>query len=569
MLRTSRFAIALVVLLTAAAPAQMTHVIPFGAATVPGNSSNTFPWGTTGGGFPGIRILACYDNSNFLNAGINQPITITRLRWRADNNTASWTGGTFDPATVRLSTAAVNWNAVSMNWGVNHGPDVTLCHTGPVTVQPSGGGAPGVGPFTVDAQLTLPFVYDPTAGDLIIDTDWQNGAFSGGTVPILDVATQSTTLASRVYGSSAYPAANGAELNHGIVVEVTYYPPGSNIATVASYGEGCYDRFATFYELFPAGTFDLANQGIRLLPSGSGYAVVPGATGWFTPTSAPLTFPLSFPSMLSSGPHTLPFSFPFPGGATSTFHVGRFGAVWARPTPNPGCCQGSVASLLADLPRFAGFWTNLNLLAGGSAHLDLDPANNAAYVTFLNVPESNSTNLNTFQMAFFANGGVEYRYQQCAASVHATLVGWSPGLGARDPGNADLSSLPISTAPDAVPLRLVAEQRPLINTSVTVTARDIPPQGLVGAFVGGLVQHLPGLSLASFGMPGCLQHASHDASAVLIAAGGGQASMTLAVPNDPGLSGVSVFLQAVVLVPGANQLGALSSNGLDLRVGTQ
>ena len=542
--------------------AQMTHVIPFGTATANGTTANVFPWGTSGSGLPGLRVQACYDGSNFLNGGINSTIVITRLRWRADSPLGSWAGGTYNPATISLSTAAVNWNAVGLNWSANHGFNLTQCYNGPVMVQPWAGGATGLGPFVVDVTLSSPFLYYPGGGDLIIDTDWQSGAYSGGSLPALDVDGLSTTLASSVFGSVSYPAATSPTLNYGLVVEVTYSPLISSIARATVFGEGCYDHHASFYELFPPSTFDLSNQVLRLLPNASGYDVVAGAPAWFTPVSAPLVIP----SSRASGPHALPISFPFPGASTQEFWISGMGFVWAQPTPNLACCQANAQHFLADLPRFAGLWSGFGTVPG-SVHLDYDAATNAVYVTFLGVPEFGSLNSNTFQMAFFATGEVEYRYQQCAITTRDALVGWTPGFNARDPGSVDLSAaLPISTAPDMLPLSLGAAQRPIINTSVVVTVRDIPPSGLLGAFVGGVAQHLPGLSLAAFGMPGCLQHSSQEAVLPVIASGG-QASFTLVVPNSQALAGTSVYLQAVVLVPGVNAVGALTSNGLEMHIG--
>jgi hypothetical protein len=46
----------------------------------------------------------------------------------------------------------------------------------------------------------------------------------------------------------------------------------------------------------------------------------------------------------------------------------------------------------------------------------------------------------------------------------------------------------------------------------------------------------------------------------------GAAASPLPVPNDLGLRYVSLFAQAAVLAPGANPLGALTSQGLAIRI---
>lgn len=65
--------------------AQIPIVIPNGCDVAPGNTSNAFPWGTNAAAWPGLRLMCIYDASNFTLQGINQPVVITRLRWRPDN----------------------------------------------------------------------------------------------------------------------------------------------------------------------------------------------------------------------------------------------------------------------------------------------------------------------------------------------------------------------------------------------------------------------------------------------------------------------------------------------------
>ena len=213
--------------LTSVATAQLTTVLPYGMTNAAGSTSNAFPWGTNASTFPGLKILACYDSSNFTAASISYPILIQGLRWRANDSTASWTGGTYAQGTVSLSTAAVDQSAVtSTSFAANHGPDLAVCYSGPVTVQPGTGNGVGVpGPWHVGVTFNTPFLYDPSAGDLAIDTDFPGGTnFTGGTLTSMDIDGTATALSSRVFGSTLYPNANGITLNHGIVVEVTYVP---------------------------------------------------------------------------------------------------------------------------------------------------------------------------------------------------------------------------------------------------------------------------------------------------------------------------------------------------------
>jgi len=87
----------------------------------------------------------------------------------------------------------------------------------------TGNGAGVPAPWVVDQQLSTPFLYDPNAGDLIIDTDFANPSFGGGGVTSLDVSTTAPS-SSRVYASTSYPNANATTLNWGMVIELTYVP---------------------------------------------------------------------------------------------------------------------------------------------------------------------------------------------------------------------------------------------------------------------------------------------------------------------------------------------------------
>jgi len=49
----------------------------------------------------------------------------------------------------------------------------------------------------------------------------------------------------------------------------------------------------------------------------------------------------------------------------------------------------------------------------------------------------------------------------------------------------------------------------------------------------------------------------------------GSARTQLTIPNTPQLSGAKIYSQAVVLTPGANSLGAISSQGVTATIGVR
>lgn len=553
-------------LCASALPAQLAVVIPNGTGAAAGNSSNAFPWGNNAATWPGLRLMCVYDASNFTAQGITSPIMVNRLRWRPDNNASAVTGGTYTTGDVRLSTAPMDYSGLTSNFAGNHGPDLTTVYSGAVThAATPGAGLWTVNSWCVDITLTTPFLYDPNAGDLVIDCDYPGGSnYVGGAPGQMDVQSTGSS-AGRVWASTNYPAANGSELNHGVVVEVGY-APAAGYATAISYGAGCYDRAAaTVYELFNNGTFDLANTTLQFTPTGNGYVVLPGVNQWWTPVGTNLG--LADDSVSAALP--LGFTLNYPGGSTNDVYASSNGFVWAQSSTVNGCCAGVPADLCNLGARWCPLWNDLNPAAGGSVVFDTDPANGAAYLTYTNVPEYGTSNLVNVQVAFFSTGQVEYRYQACAVANHVVLTGWSPGNGTQNPGSVDLSlSLPIVTEPDQVALHLGASPRPVVGNNVVLLTSNIPAGSPLGVCLFGLAQLNPGLSLASLGAPGCFQFLGIDGSVVFLPSGT-TGSMVFPVPNNAVFNGVHVGTQSAVFAAGANQLGVVTSNGLDLTIGIQ
>ncbi len=541
-------------LLAATATAQLAVVIPAGTDVNPGNSSNAFPWGTSASAWPGLRLMCIYDASNFTSQSISGPILINRLRWRPDNNAAAVTGGTFATADVRLSTAPMDYTGLTTNFATNHGPDLTTVYSGPVVHTPTpGSGAWTVTSWCIDINLTTPFLYDPAAGDLVIDCDYPNGSFSGGSVGQMDVQGVGSN-AGRIWASSLYPNANGSALDHGVVVEVGYVPP-AGYARANSVGSGCGDEFSSFFENLAA--FDLSNTSLLLNFLGTGYLGLPGTAPIAPQSSTPVSIGddvvLQFP---------LGWTLPYTGGTTTSLAVSSNGFVHLGANTNAGCCAFNAALFFnGGSPCIAAKWRDLNPAAGGTVQFDTDPVNGIAYVTFTGVPDFGTTNTNDFQYVFYQSGSMELRWGNVAATAGA--VGFSPGNNALTPPQTDLStaSLILIGNNDRLALAHSASARPVIGTNITLQTNHVPPAGLLGATVFGLTQLPSPVDLSPIGMPGCSQYGTADASQVWIPVGGA-GSTPFALPSSPAFAGISVITQAVALVPGINATGALTSNAM-------
>lgn len=75
--------------------------------------------------------------------------------------------------------------------------------------------------------------------------------------------------------------------------------------------------------------------------------------------------------------------------------------------------------------------------------------------------------------------------------------------------------------------------------------------------------------LGQVGMTGCWLYQSADVFGFATTPGAQlKASFSMALPNDPQLSGQHAYFQAFSVAPGANAVGVVASNGIDFRLGT-
>jgi hypothetical protein len=548
--------------LAAPTTAQLSVVTPPNYGTAVGNSNNIYPWGR---GNQSMRFQQVYDSSNFTLQGITAPVLIQGMKYRPyPGATTSWAGGSWPNIRIDLASCPNDYLSASSVFASNLDIDVQTVLTGPVTI--TGGSTMGAGvvvPSHIDIQFTTPFLYDPNLGkDLTVDVYLDGTGWTGST-RALDVVSGAAAgaLGTRIYDTSGMSGTSGTVgTEYTLICEFSFVPP-SGYAVAASYGTGCIDRAgATFYETFPPNTFDLANTSLSLLPSGSGYVVLTGSNTWWTPVGTNLG--LTDDSVSAALP--LGFTLNYPGGSTTDVYASSNGFVWAQPSTDNGCCDGNPGSLRGAGARWSALWNDLNPASAGTVVFDQDPTNGAAYLTYTGVPEYGTTNLNSFQFAFFSNGAVEIRWQGCTVANHTVLAGWSPGGGAKDPGSVDIStSLPIVTTPDIFPLAHSASARPVLGSTITLNTTNVPMGTVIGTTLFGLAEWNPGLPLAGLGMPGCFQYLSIDASAIWFPVGS-TGSTVFPLPSSIGFAGVQVKTQSAALVPGINALGAITSNGVRL-----
>lgn len=356
-------------------------------------------------------------------------------------------------------------------------------------------------------------------------------------------------------------------LNTGAMVLNTFVPIS---ATATSYGVGCYNSRASFAQTFSPTLFDLGGTAvttnvIQFVPTTNGYTIQAGPDTWFTPVSANLALGDEALATLN-----LPFQFAFPGGSTNVVRMCSNGYVWMNgatatidPTP-------TFVELSNGVARLAPFWMNLNPALGGTTHFDVDPSNNAVYLTWLNVlgVPGGAAPGNTFQMVLRSDNTVEYRYRQISNQFNVMLVGWSRGA-TLFPPNIDISTaMPFSVGLDLNPLSWAAVGRPILGTTQTINLGNIAnPAQSIGLTLIGFASHPIPPDLSIIGAPGCFLHVQ---SVVIegYLVGGVLHPWQLAIPANASLSGTHLFTQGALLTNGVNPFGVLTSNGVDLLLGT-
>jgi len=348
---------------------------------------------------------------------------------------------------------------------------------------------------------------------------------------------------------------------------------GGDVAAATAFGTGCYQSWGTIAELFDSNQFDLSGSttfavNIRLTPTGggSGYSLNFGSPVWQAPTTGDL-------GLADDDVHqvTLPFTLNYPGGSTSQVGFCTNGYVWLGGSTTADWSP-TIGELVGGGARFCPAWFDMNPTAGGSCHYEV--VGGVPTFTWNNVPAYTAGPAgagNSVQIAIFPNGTVDYRYRQVPNQPNDCIVGFTRG-NTQTPPNTDFSSsLPASVSTDATGLDWAGLNRPLLGTTQILRVSNIPqPTQSIGLVVLGFQSIQNGVDLASIGAGGCrLYTQSAVIETMNFPLSGSTQTWTLAIPNTPALSGSIVSTQGAVLMPpGVNPLGLLTSNGVELELGT-
>ena len=189
-------------------------VVPNAQATNDGNASATTPTGAAL-----VRAMRIFDAAQF--AALSGPSFLTQFAWRPDTIL-----GQSGPHSVNLriyaSTTTRSVAGLSMTFADNLGADNTLVFNG--TLNWATGNLPGPGntrQFDIVFPCTTPFLYDPAAGNLLLDTQLSGN----GQSITLDTVVGNPT-AREIVNSTSSTAVTAAFVAPFVqVTQFTFEPP--------------------------------------------------------------------------------------------------------------------------------------------------------------------------------------------------------------------------------------------------------------------------------------------------------------------------------------------------------
>ena len=403
-----------------------------------------------------------------------------------------------------------------------------------------------------------------------------NTSFANADLVIRGGAAQNAFLAGGIFQPRMFAGA------------LTYTLGGTPItfAQREPYGNGCYRKFRSFYELFPSSvSVDFSNTSMLLTydSANNSYSATAGTTPVLAVTSPSLGH-LDNNDIVVPLANSQPIIYPGVGGpgiVTTSVEMNSNGYVKLAGTAPSVNNPDVTAWLTSAAVRIGNHYDMDPSVVGGTTHYDYDTATNSHVFTWLNVATRGiAATSNTFQMAFFGNGNVEFRWgvmSVAGGGTWPTLVGFTPGNGAADPGSIDITaSLPFATAGvDQPALALTSNANPVLGTTVNLTLGNVTGAnlGLTFLSLGNLGPLSPaGLDLGIIGAPGCVANIDLNSAVGFLVSnipGVGTLTTPFAIPaNQLALIGVQLYAQSAWLDATQNAAGITTSNAVRLGIGS-
>lgn len=216
-MRFSKLALAALFVFASVSGQAQVVVAPNANSSTPGNSDNRYPLLVTGG----MRYQQVYAASQF--STLSGPEYITQIALRPSQSVRQAFTTTLSDIQINFSTVSLAPDALSATFANNVGSNDTVAYArGPLTLSSSG----TLGVFDTIITFTTPFLYDPAAGNLLLDVRNFGGAnrtLVGST--FFDAQSSAGDGISRVYGAEGSPnATTGTPDSLGLITQFTFAP---------------------------------------------------------------------------------------------------------------------------------------------------------------------------------------------------------------------------------------------------------------------------------------------------------------------------------------------------------
>ena len=220
-------------------------VAPSSDASTEGNTNSYSPFNAFSN--ESVRYQQVFNATEFSSLGSAE--YITQLIFRPDGVLGNAFSGKASGYKIYLSTTSASADNLSSTFSNNIGSDNTLVFNGILLLSSSFTGPAG-GPKDFDIVLNLqtPFLYNPSAGNLLLDVSKPENAFSGQSTGSLDASSATDDSTSSVIYESfnsldnATTATSGAKTSTGLITEFTFSSvpePSAVVLSLFSVG-GCF-----------------------------------------------------------------------------------------------------------------------------------------------------------------------------------------------------------------------------------------------------------------------------------------------------------------------------------------
>jgi hypothetical protein len=210
-------------------------VVPNANTATPGTTDNRFPFLVSGG----MRYQQVYAASQFAlpTAG---PKLISELDLRNGVLVNEAFSSTISNIQISLSTVSLAPDALSSTFASNIGADVTQVYNGSLTLSSTNAAGPGgTHVFDIAIVFQTPFLYDPAAGNLLLDVKNISGANAAVGSDFFDAVSPPGDSVSRVWGDEGSPNATTGNVDSlGLISQFQFtsaaaVPEPSQIALTA------------------------------------------------------------------------------------------------------------------------------------------------------------------------------------------------------------------------------------------------------------------------------------------------------------------------------------------------